>query len=138
MPKFIIQREYLLPVYQYEADTFEEARAEAAGPGHDWYNAEEDYDGSLPTTITNAKMVPEGATTDHYLIEGWPAPTERRTPARKPRFSTCSGLVCVRHGLSAGGDWIRTSSTPAREVGCRAPTAAKLNGSTKPAVDAHR
>ena len=57
MPKFIIQREYLLPVYQYEADTFEEARAEAAGPGHDWYNAEEDYDGSLPTTITNAKMV---------------------------------------------------------------------------------
>src|SRR5262249_51157245 len=26
----------------------------------------------------------------------------------------------------------------AREVGCRAPTAAKLNGSTKPAVDAHR
>jgi hypothetical protein len=62
MPKFIIQREYLLPVYQYEADT-EEAHAEAAGPGHDWYNAEEDYDGSLPTTITNAKMVPEGATT---------------------------------------------------------------------------
>ena len=45
MPKFIIQREYLLPVYQYEADTFEEARAEAAGPEHDWYNAEEDYDG---------------------------------------------------------------------------------------------
>ena len=72
MLKFIIQREYLLPVYQYEADTFEEAHAEAAGPGHDWYNAEEDYDGSLPTTITNAKMVPEGATTDHYLIEGGP------------------------------------------------------------------
>ena len=41
MLKFIIQREYLLPVYQYEADTFEEAHAEAAGPGHDWYNAEE-------------------------------------------------------------------------------------------------
>ena len=34
--------------------------------------------------------------------------------------------------LPAGGDWIRTSSTRAREVGCRAPTAAKLNGSTKP------
>jgi len=41
-------------------------------------------------------------------------------------------------GRFAGGDWIRTSSTWAREVGCRAPTAAKLNGSTKPAVDAHR
>ena len=34
--------------------------------------------------------------------------------------------------LSAGGDWIRTSSTRAREVGCRAPTSAKSNGSTKP------
>jgi len=35
-------------------------------------------------------------------------PTEGRTPARKARFSTCIGLVCVRHGLSAGGRRIRT------------------------------
>jgi len=41
-------------------------------------------------------------------------PTERRTPARNPRFSTCSGLVCVRHGLSAGGEWIRTSGSAMR------------------------
>jgi hypothetical protein len=34
--------------------------------------------------------------------------------------------------LFAGGDWIRTSSARAREVGCRAPTAAKSNDSTKP------
>jgi hypothetical protein len=62
-PDAVIQREYLLPVYQYlviEADTFEEACAEAVGPEHDWDNAEEDYDGSLSTTITNAKMVPGG------------------------------------------------------------------------------
>jgi len=75
MPKYVIQREYLLPVYQYlviEADTFEEACAEVVGPEHDWDNAEEDYDGSLPTTITSAKMVPDEATTDHYLIEGGP------------------------------------------------------------------
>jgi hypothetical protein len=75
MPKYVIQREYLLPVYQYliiEADTFEEACIEAAGPEHDWDNAEEDYDGSLPTTITNAKVVPEGARTDHHLVEGGP------------------------------------------------------------------
>ena len=83
MLKFIMQREYLLPVYQYEADTFEEARTEAAGPEHEWYNAEEDYDGSLPTTITNAKMVPEGATTVHYLIEGGP----RRQSGAHPRES---------------------------------------------------
>ena len=106
MPRFIIQREYLLSVYHYEADTFEEARAEAAGPGHDWYNAEEDYDGSLPTTITNAKMVPEGATTDHYLIEGGP----RQQSGAHPRESRGSrpAAVCVRHRLSAGGRWIRT------------------------------
>jgi len=75
MPTYVIQREYLLPVYQYlviEADTFEEACAEVVGPEHDWDNAEEDYDGSLPTIITNAKMVPDEATTDHYLIEGGP------------------------------------------------------------------
>ena len=75
MPKYVIQREYLLPVYQYiviEADTFEEACAEAVGPEHDWDNAEEDYDGSLPTTITNAKVVPEAATTYHHLVQGGP------------------------------------------------------------------
>ena len=32
-------------------------------------------------------------------------------------------MVCR---LTAGEDWIRTSSTRAREVGCRAPTAAKI------------
>src|ERR1700730_13785926 len=80
MPRFIIQREYLLPVYQYEADTFGEARAEAAGPGHDWYNAEEDYDCSLHTTITNAKMVPEGATTDNSLIAGAMRPQNGARP----------------------------------------------------------
>jgi hypothetical protein len=75
MPKYVIQREYLLPVYQYiviEAESFEEACAEAVGPEHDWENAGEDYDGSLPTTITNAKVVPDGATTDHHLVEGGP------------------------------------------------------------------
>ena len=75
MPKYVIQREYLLPVYQYlviEADTFEEACAEVVRPERDWDNAEEDYDGSLPTTITSAKMVPDEATTDHHLIEGGP------------------------------------------------------------------
>jgi hypothetical protein len=38
----------------------------------DWENAEADYDGSLPTTITNVKVVPDGAMTDHHLVEGGP------------------------------------------------------------------
>jgi hypothetical protein len=48
MPKFIIQREYLLPVYQYEAGTFEEARAEAAAVAE------------LPCRASAAGVQPEG------------------------------------------------------------------------------
>ena len=40
-----------------------------------------------------------------------------RTPARNPRFSTCSGLVCVRHGLSAGANRMQTRG-PSGEVSC--------------------
>jgi len=40
-----------------------------------------------------------------------------RTPARNPRFSTCSGLVCVRHGLSAGANRMQTPG-PSGEVSC--------------------
>ena len=39
-----------------------------------------------------------------------------RTPARNPRFSTCSGLVCVRHELSAGGNGIRTRGPAANPL----------------------
>ena len=41
----------------------------------------------------------------------------RLTPHYRPMRRSLSTLV----RLSAGGDWIRTSSTRAREVGCRAP-----------------
>ena len=37
---------------------------------------------------------------------------------------------CAKPVASGGRRWIRTSSTRAREVGCRAPKAAKSNGST--------
>ena len=69
MPKFVIQREYLLPVYQYlviEADTFEEACAEAVGPEHDWDTQEMDSDSARATTITNAKVIPEEYDVDHF------------------------------------------------------------------------
>src|SRR5215468_11384739 len=38
-------------------------------------------------------------------------PTQPRIPARLARFSTGNGWVCARHGLSAGGRWIRTSGS---------------------------
>ena len=59
-------------------------------------------------------------------------PGRGRAPRGNCRLFDTGRRNVARDGLSAGGDWIRTSSTRAREVGCRAPTAAKLNGSTKP------
>src|SRR6516164_10783687 len=50
------------------------------------------------------------------------SPRGWRSKAAEPEFV----------GLADGGDWIRTSSTRAPEVSCRAPTAAKSNGSTTP------
>src|SRR6516165_5973533 len=40
-------------------------------------------------------------------------------PSPKVVSNTSSGRKFAR--LPAGGEWIRTSGTPAREVGCRAP-----------------
>src|SRR5215472_17871066 len=42
-------------------------------------------------------------------------PTQPPIPARLARFSTGNGWVCARHGLSAGGRWIRTSGTAAQK-----------------------
>ena len=42
-------------------------------------------------------------------------------------FEVCPRFVA---DSTLEGDWIRSSSTRARKVGCRAPTAAKSNGST--------
>src|SRR5215470_10224143 len=42
-------------------------------------------------------------------------PTQPPIPARLARFSTGNGWVCARHGLSAGGRWIRTFGTAAQK-----------------------
>jgi hypothetical protein len=60
MPKYVIERQYLLPVYQHlviEAATLEEACSKAA-EHDDWETAKEDGDGARPTTITNAVELP--------------------------------------------------------------------------------
>lgn len=61
MPKFVIERQYLLPVYQrliIEAPSLESVLEAAIGNDHSWEDAEEDGDGALPTTITAAKIAP--------------------------------------------------------------------------------
>ena len=73
MPKFVIERQYLIPMYQHivvEAETLEEACKKGISDDIDWNTQEMDSDSARATTITEAKMVPEGYEADqiHSLI----------------------------------------------------------------------
>ena len=58
MPRYIIERQYLLPVYQHlavEAPDLDTACREALDDSeHDWEEAQEDYESSRPATIISA------------------------------------------------------------------------------------
>jgi len=73
MPKFVIERQYLVPMYQHivvEAANLEMACEMAVSGDIDWDTQEMDSDGAQATTITNAKVVPEEYEADqtHSLI----------------------------------------------------------------------
>jgi hypothetical protein len=73
MPKFVIERQYLVPMFQHivvAAETLEEACKKAISDDMDWDTQEMDCDSARATTITEAKMVPEGYEADqiHSLI----------------------------------------------------------------------
>src|SRR6266704_213542 len=62
MPKFVIERQYLLPIYQrllIEAPDVTTACHKAV-EDDDWESAEEDGDGSGATTINAAREIPKG------------------------------------------------------------------------------
>jgi hypothetical protein len=62
MPKYVIERQYLLPIYQrliIDAPDVTTACQEAV-EDDDWESAEEDGDGSGAATINAAREVPEG------------------------------------------------------------------------------
>ncbi len=63
MPKFVIERQYLVPMYQHivvETETLEEACRKAISDDMDWDTQEMDCDSARATTITGAKLVPDG------------------------------------------------------------------------------
>src|ERR1700730_11131660 len=63
MPKFVIERQYLVPMYQHiavEAESLEEACKKGISDDIDWDTQEMDSDGARRTTITGAKPVPDG------------------------------------------------------------------------------
>ena len=73
MPKFVIERQYLVPMYQHivvEAESLEEACKKGISDDIDWDTQEMECDSARATTITEAKIVPEGYEADqaHSLI----------------------------------------------------------------------
>ena len=73
MPKFVIERQYLVPMYQHivvEAANLEAACTKAISDDIDWNTQEMDCDSARATTITAAKVVPDGYEADqvHSLI----------------------------------------------------------------------
>ena len=72
MPRYIVERQYLLPVYQHiivEADNVG-AACKKAVEHDDWESSEKDYDGSLPTTITRIVEAKDGD--DEYVLYARP------------------------------------------------------------------
>ena len=62
MPKFVIERQYLVPMYQHivvEAETLEAACAMAVTDDIAWDTQEMDSDNARKTTVTNAKVIPD-------------------------------------------------------------------------------
>lgn len=62
MPKYVIERQYLLPIYQrlvVEADSVEEA-CQKAIDHDDWLDTEEDGEGARATTVAALKRIPDG------------------------------------------------------------------------------
>ena len=60
MPNYVIERQYLLPIYQrlvVEADALEEA-CQKAVDHDDWEDSVEDGDSARPTTISAVKRIP--------------------------------------------------------------------------------
>lgn len=108
MPKFAIERQYLVPVYEQlivEADDLVTACRRASDDGDiEWpETAKTDYDSAGPTRITEARAIParkfRGADATALLYScGLPAatiPAEFREPERVPEASALRALIAA-------------------------------------------
>jgi hypothetical protein len=81
MPKFVIERQYLVPMYQHivvEAETLEAACELAVSDDISWDSQEMDCDNARPTTLTAAKAIPDSYELDlaqHALIAAISSPS---------------------------------------------------------------
>jgi hypothetical protein len=63
MPKFVIEGQYLVPMFQHivvEAETLEEACKKGISDDIDWDTQEMDCDGARKTALTFVKEIPAG------------------------------------------------------------------------------
>src|SRR5580704_3299500 len=75
MPRYVIERQYLLPVYEHlliEAPNFETACRKALDEiAHPWSeNAKDDFENARATTITEAVELPELAFPELMAVDG--------------------------------------------------------------------
>jgi hypothetical protein len=95
MPKFVIERQYLLPIYQrliINAPDITTACQEAV-EDDDWESAEEDGDGSCATTINALERSRKGRSNEYRAAISIPAASSGKTSpnmgrgSRSPRSS---------------------------------------------------
>jgi hypothetical protein len=118
MPKFVIERQYLVPMYHHivvEAENLEEACKKGVSDDIDWDTQEMDSDGARKTTITNAKLIPEdkfSANTGAGVL--FDVQSGRRDTA-SPRFSMRTRPGPVRSWRSRSSS--PTTNNPPRLLG---------------------
>jgi hypothetical protein len=67
MPKFMVERQYLVPMYQHivvEAENLDAACTKAISDDINWDTQETDCDNARATTVTEAKVIPEDCEAD--------------------------------------------------------------------------
>jgi hypothetical protein len=76
MPQFVVERQYLVPMYQHlvvAAETFDAACELAVSDDIAWDSQEMDCDNARATTLTAINAIPDGYEVDsvqHVLITG--------------------------------------------------------------------
>ena len=110
MPKFVIERQYLVPMYQHivvEAESLEEACKKGINDDIDWDTQEMDSDSARATTITGAKLVPDGynVSPERSLIiasgdpKGLPLDEWLFRPTLLVPLAGCGKMQCLRSTL---------------------------------------
>jgi hypothetical protein len=121
MPKFVIERQYLVPMYQHiavEAESLEEACKKGISDDVDWDTQEMDSDNARQTTITNVKGIADAlelVTGDIILRRDRPAIPDLECQATAPARSF------TRTKLRPGRSSTSPKSSPTRNKSVAPP-----------------